>query len=460
MRSKGKDVELRRYKDILAIRGPSGVTVGFHARNLEIADLDDEAWQALADETRLQTADEVHGELETWHKEISSETSDQVSVRGIRALLLNIAQICNLNCTYCAAVDSDGTRESAGTYGSKVVRIDTQVAEEQIRHFLEAVPDGDAFEIEYCGGEPLLYPQIIESLCRYAELVVAGRNIAVQFSINTNGTLISPSVATLLARYRFHVNISLDGDPTVNDVTRPAKSGRSSTEQTLKGLANLRLVRNELGSLSVNCVFGAHNCGVERTFDFLESLQMNWDRYNFNFANNDSRETSEKSTTVYLDGLSNVAARVFARDGLTGLAKIAQFRRPLSRLAGQTRQHNYCGAGKSLIQSDTRADLYVCNWFMNDPAEKIGRGTDVSPSVLEQYDSSLIQLNRCETCWARHLCGGGCMAVHKSYSGDRHSKDPNFCRRTREVAAYAIWYYKQSLLENAFSAQATEKENA
>lgn len=452
MRWKGKDVELRRYKDILAIRGPAGETVGFHARNLEIADLDDDVWAALADETTLKSANEIRGELETWQKENSSETSDQKSERGIRALLLNIAQICNLNCTYCAAVDADGTRQSAGTYGSKVTRIDTRVAEEQIRHFLQSVPDGATFEIEYCGGEPLLYPQIVDSLCRYTELIIAGRNIAVQFSINTNGTLISPNVAALLARYRFHVNISLDGDATINDITRPAKNGRSSTEQTIRGLENLRAVRDKLGSLSVNCVFGTHNCDVERAFDFLESLQMNWDRYNFNFANNDSRETSEEFTTVYLDGLTKVAAQVFAREGLSGLAKVAQFRRPLSRLAGQTRQHNYCGAGKSLIQSDTRADLYVCNWFMNDPAEKIGHGTDVSPIALEQYAASLIELNRCETCWARHLCGGGCMAVHKSYSGDRHSKDPNFCRRTREVAAQAIWYYKQSLLEERINA--------
>src|SRR6185312_15969843 len=99
---------------------------------------------------------------------------------------------------------------------------------------------------------------------------------------------------------------------------------------------------------------------------FLDGLQLNWSRYNLNFANNDSPERSEHFTTIYLDGLKRTAAKVFARDGLTGLAKIAQFRRPLIRLASQTRQHNYCGAGKSLIQSDTRADLYVCNWFMND----------------------------------------------------------------------------------------------
>ena len=441
-------MELRRYKDILATRTPSGEIIGFHARNLEIAELDDSVWNALADEHSLKKTGEISRELEAWHNEISPDTTDQQPHTGIRALLLNIAQICNLNCTYCAAVDSDGNRDSAGTYGSKITKIDTKVAEEQIRHFIAKVPDGESFEIEFCGGEPLLYPQVIASLCRYARLMVSGRNVDIQFAINTNGTLISPQAADILAANKFHVTISLDGDPSVNDVTRPTramKAGHSSTEQTLKGLKNLNRVREKLGSLNVNCVFGSHNWHVERAYDFLASLELNWDRYNFNFANNAEPEKAAHYTDLYLDELKKTADKVFRLEGLTGLAKIKQFRRPLARLASQTRQHNYCGAGKTLIQSDTRADLYVCNWFMNDPAEKVGHKTEISEASLKHYDASLITLNRCETCWARHLCGGGCMAVHKSYSGDRHSKDPHFCRRTREIAAEAIWYFKQSL---------------
>ncbi len=440
-----RNVELRRYKDILATRTSSGEIIGFHARNLEIAELDERVWIALTDEQSLKNDDEISHELENWHNEICPDTTDEEPHTGIRALLLNIAQICNLNCTYCAAVDIAGHPDSAGTYGSKITKIDTKVAEEQIRHFIAKVPDEESFEIEFCGGEPLLYPQVIESLCRYARLMVSGRNVDIQFAINTNGTLISPKVADILAANRFHVTISLDGDASINDVTRPTKTGRSSTQQTLNGLSNLRRVREQLGSLNVNCVFGSHNWHVERAYDFLASLNLEWDRFNFNFANNDEPEKAGQYTDLYLVELKKTAAKVFARGGLAGLAKIKQYRRPLARLASQTRQHNYCGAGKTLVQSDTRADLYVCNWFMNDPAEKIGHKTEISRERLEHYDASLIALNRCETCWARHLCGGGCMAVHKSHSGDRHSKDPNFCRRTREIAAEAILYYKQYL---------------
>lgn len=437
----------RRYKDILATRTDDGPIVGFHADNLEIAELSETMWQALESEAELKNNGEIWNELESWQNELSRDTADEVMPKGVRTLLLNIAQICNLKCTYCAATDIDGANDSAGTYGSNVTKIDTTKAEQQIRHFLTAVNDGEVFELEFCGGEPLLYPQIIESLCRYARLMVTGRNIDLEFSINTNGTLITETVADLLAQYKFNVTISLDGDPTVNDVTRPTKANRglSSTELTLKGLQNLRRVRPNLGSLNVNCVFGRHNYQVERAFDFLESLKLNWDRYNFNFANNDDAETAFAVSNLYLSELKKTAAKLYERDGLAGLIKIKQYRRPLSRLASQTRQHNYCGAGKTLIQSDTRADLYVCNWFMNDPDEKIGHLTETSQRLMQHYEATLIKLNHCETCWARHLCGGGCMAVHKAFSGDRHSKDPNFCYRTREIAAEAIDYYRKEL---------------
>ncbi len=442
-------MQFRRYKDILATRAENGEVLGFHARNLEVAELSEKVWQALENEITLQKDSEIRAELEVWHKENSPDTTDIASSREISTLLLNVAQICNLKCTYCAAVDFDGKNESAGTYGSKITKIDTHKAEQQISYFLSNLKDSKSFEIEFCGGEPLLYPRVIESLCRYAQLMVSGRDIDLHFAINTNGTLITRESAEMLARYRFHVTVSIDGDPEVNDLTRPvkAKNGYGSTELTVRGLEQLRAVRNQLGTLAVNCVFGAHNTRVERAFDYLESLHLDFDRYNFNFSNNDRSETAFEISNRYLEELKKTAAKLYARDGLSGLVKIKQFRRPLTRLESQTRQHNYCGAGKSLIQSDTRADLYVCNWFMNDETEKIGHLTDLSKPHLEHYGSTLIELNHCQTCWARHLCGGGCMAVHKSFSGNRHEKDPNFCHRTRQIAALAIWYYKRSLHE-------------
>jgi uncharacterized protein len=438
-------MDFRRYKDILALKTEENRFIGFHSRNLAVAEISTELWQALEKSPALPP--DIHDELEAWNNEIDAQATDVNSFDKIRSLSLNIAQICNLGCTYCAAGGD-------GTYGSDVTKIDSTKAEVQIQYFLGLAKPGEHFQIEFLGGEPLLYPQVIESLCRYAHLCAAGQDIQLDFVITTNGTLITDEVAQMFARHQFAVTISLDGPPEINDLVRPSKStAKSSTAMTLDGLKKLIPVREKLRALNVNCVFGVHNTAVVDAYTFLTLLEMNWDLINLNFANsieqnNELGQAAEsRATEMYLSEIHELADHVFARTGLDGLAKIAQFRRPLTRLASQSRINSYCAAGKSLVLADTRADLYVCNWFMNDKEEKIGHLTTIDETKWKAYAPELIELNKCETCWARHLCGGGCMAVHKGFSGSKHEKNPNFCARTREIAALAVKYYTESNIE-------------
>lgn len=459
-------MSVRRYKDLIAIRPNPTRILGFHAHNLEVAELTDQLWQALADESSLLAQPEIKHELDQWNDEISDSTSDARETDSdggstIKKLSLNIAQICNLKCTYCAAGGD-------GTYGSTVKKIDLSVAKTQIDHFLrkfhqrrELNPSQENFRergevqtelfyIQFLGGEPLLYPAVISELCDYARFKadelssLSSVRIQLAFSVTTNGTLITPEVANLLANFNFSVVVSFDGDADSNDKARPAKAkNKSSTAMTLAGLNELRHVRQNLRSLKVNSVFGSHNMKIYDAYVDLTSMNINWDEINFLYANN---EQDEKNTPLYIEEMNRVAHHAFSNGGLKELAKIKQFATVLSRLAAQTRVHSYCGAGKTFIQSDTRGDLYACNWFMNDPSEKVGAKIEIQKNKLAHYEPSLIQLNKCESCWARHLCGGGCMAVHKSKTGNRHGKDPQFCERTRALAVTAIYYYAESLI--------------
>src|SRR5689334_16033352 len=97
-------MEIRRFKDLIAMKEAQKVW-GFHAYNLEVAELTEELWSALENEITLRTQPEMQQELENWNSEISPDTQDApLTAPGfIKKLSLNIAQICNLQCTYCAA---------------------------------------------------------------------------------------------------------------------------------------------------------------------------------------------------------------------------------------------------------------------------------------------------------------------------------------------------------------------
>lgn len=429
-------MELRRYKDVVAIQSGKHVW-GFHAHNMELAELTPELWSALETEATLQQNQQLLSEIESWHNEKSSDTHDALDSQQIKKLSLNVVQICNLRCTYCAAGGD-------GTYGSPTKKLDLSIAEKQIQHFLNSFEPGaenEPFQIHYLGGEPLLHPHIIRQLSHYAKLCVAGTKKEVAFSITTNGTLITPAIAEMLAEFQFSVIVSIDGDAATNDIARPTVSkNQSSTELTLRGLKELSQVRERLRALSVNSVFGEHNLKIVECYEFLMSLHSDWSEINFLYANNQP-DKDEQVTKEYIEKMNQVAHMAFTRNGLAGLAQVKQFQSVLMRLAAQTRIHSYCGAGKSLLQVDTKGDVYACNWFMNDVSEKMGAGIDIDQNKKLELAPSLIELNKCESCWARHFCGGGCMYVHKTKTGLRHGKDLQFCKRTRALGATAIHYY-------------------
>lgn len=439
-------MDLRSYKNILALPLANGRFVAFHAHNLDLAEITSGLWESL----NSHSASPGHlSELEEWSKEVDESTGTAEPAGFINSLSINVAQVCNLKCGYCAAGGD-------GTYGSAVPKLDLSKIEKQLEWIARKIPAGETLSIHFLGGEPLLYPKVIRHIADYIRAFAADRRFRIQFSITTNGTLINSISAKLLADLNCGVTVSLDGPAEVNDKMRPAKGlQNSSTTMTVAGLQQLQKVRDRLAYLKINSVFGAHYTGVLATYNYLQSLNLEIDGYNFNYANNSS---NEQVTRKYLTEMTEVAGQAFKSGGLTELARFTQFRSILGRLESKTRVESYCGAGKNLLQIDTKHELYPCNWFMGDTTESVGVDTSLNLEKWNKYSKSLVELNNCQSCWARHLCGGGCMAVHKDATGSKHSKDPLFCLRSRTLAAIAVRFYALTLLqENTEEGERNEK---
>lgn len=424
----------RLNNNVLAMPLGDNRYMAFHAQNMDVAEISYEAWQSL---NQTGANAEALQELQEWSLYIDPETQDAQNPRHINSLSINVAQVCNLKCDYCAA-DGDGS------YGSKIPQLDLHRIEKQLKWVADKLPAGESLHIHFLGGEPMLYPKAIAFIADYIRSYARKRQLSTNFSITTNGTLINSKSAKILADINCGVTVSLDGPKDINDSLRPAKNKSSSTEMTLAGLRQLKVVRKDLSYIKINSVFGTHNLAVLETYRFLRSLDIEIDAYNFNFANNSK---DKDATDQYLQQMQSLAKVAYENGGLTELAKFTQFRNTLARLEAQTRSHSYCGAGKSLLQIDTSHKLYPCNWFMGDESEVVGQDTELDSKKWDHYSPELNQLNNCNSCWARHLCGGGCMAVHKEASGNKHSKDPLFCQRSRGLSAEAIYYYTQNLLK-------------
>lgn len=444
-------LEMRRWNNLVALRMDSGKSIAFHTERMELADLDDEAWEAFPPHHRLpvnvsELSVAAH-ELAIWSEENASfakkETPYLPGAGGyldqnldsfeVSTFSLNLSQICNLRCTYCGAGD--------GSYGSQKFRADPELVTKQLKGFISRLSPGKTFTVQFVGGEPLLFPQDLFAITQSAKELALESSVNVQFSVVTNGTRIDKKMAQFLGQESFQVSLSWDGPSDVQNQFRPGKSGGESSKEVEVGIEHLQSVRSELRSLHVNSVMGKHNQDVVKSYQFLKSYDF--DLYNFGFAAEAEDQLASKN---YVQNMKNLADLVYEREGLNSLARILPFGRFLRALDDQTPVKNFCGAGKSFVHSDTKGHLYACNWFSGISKERLGYLDEIEASPRSGWLKPLTQKHNCGSCWARSLCGGGCAFVFKTKTGAAGElRDETFCERIVELAAICVFYYGKEL---------------
>ena len=433
-------MDLRRFEDIIAVQTSDGGIVAYHARNLEVAELSTEAYQQMATinlktnaaPLQILADDEASKSLKHWQAEHNPDVKSGKVEFGIKSLTLNVTQICNLKCSYCAAGGD-------GTYGDPVNRINVEKTLPQLKFFLDKLPGGSFFNLSFVGGEPFLYPEAMKLIYDYIQAESKGRNISCKYMVTTNGTLITDSVLEMLTTMKIHVTVSLDGSAAINDKVRPSKSNLSSTEQTLDGIKKLVSIRSSLASIGISGVYSSQNLEVKNSYLFFKTLGADWFEFNFSYTEKDSTAQLE-----YLSQMREVAELAWSYGGETELRRIKAFNAYFETLDSQQRIENFCGAGKSYLMIDAKNQLYTCPWVVGEKSEIVGAGASLDMTKLEKYQKPLIELNNCQTCWARFMCGGGCMFINRAHTGDKHLKDEMFCERTRGLILLGIMYYKKA----------------
>ncbi|HYR10224.1 MAG TPA: FxsB family cyclophane-forming radical SAM/SPASM peptide maturase [Longimicrobium sp.] len=153
------------------------------------------------------------------------------------AALLKVASRCNLNCDYCYVyqhADSSWRAQpklmSEATARQFGLRLDEYVAAQGL----------DRFSVIFHGGEPLLYSA--EGLARLAGIVrgAVRSSCALEFSLQTNGVLLTEEALGVLAARGISVSLSLDGPRHVHDRHRLNHAGESTFDATLAALRRLR----------------------------------------------------------------------------------------------------------------------------------------------------------------------------------------------------------------------------
>lgn len=169
-------------------------------------------------------------------------------------LVLSLTSDCNLRCIYCYA--EAGKQHKTMSWLTVKSAID-----ETIRNLLDE--GKEKFQLTFHGGgEPFVAFKLIKKTVKYVNSKWKGKK---DFSVVTNGTLITPEIADWLADNDFRLTISIDGPADIQNRQRPKANGKGSYDDALRGARLLKERGLKFGIRST-----ITNANVFRVKDLLE----------------------------------------------------------------------------------------------------------------------------------------------------------------------------------------------
>jgi uncharacterized protein len=317
-------------------------------------------------------------------------------------LTLNVAQSCNLSCSYCYADE--------GRFGGHADFMSFETAAHAIDSLLlNAV--GPRVTIGFMGGEPFLNRPLIHRSVAYAEERGARFRKHVGFSITTNGTLLTAADIELLRRNRFAVSVSLDGDAEVNDAMRHSRDGSSAARATLEHIRPL-LEDPGLARVAARATVTHLDLNIAERVEALAAA-------GFRDIGVSPLRTSPLEGLAVRDSDWPALLREMIRAAEVEWSRLAAGLAPrFSNLAIALKQIHLgsartlpCGAGANYVSVSAQGEYFTCHRTVGDARFTLGKD-ELDPDACSRFTTAR-QVDRqqpCSSCWARYLCGGGCHA--------------------------------------------------
>lgn len=330
------------------------------------------------------------------------QTDFDASLIPLSTMVLEVAQDCNLRCTYCYA--------EGGAYGKQINHMDPDTARAAVRLLIDGSRDRDTVTLVIFGGEPLLNMAAVRAAVEEAEAMSHSTGKKVFISLTTNATLLNPEIIEFMHQHRIAVAVSLDGPADVHDVNRPDAVGGGSYDQIVGQLDGLIKGASSAVAARVTLTPGQWS-RVEEVFSHLMGLGF----HEVGIApvspiRSDLLPKAEHEDILF-EGFASLA-RVFVNVAKSG--RILPFSNLIDLLArlhtGQTKSVS-CGAGYGYLAVDVRGRYYLCHRLVGE--ESFCVGDLVGGPDQEKIRGALGSVTcgkeeMCRSCWARTLCAGGC----------------------------------------------------
>lgn len=338
---------------------------------------------------------------------------EKLSSGGVKALCLFISHNCNLACRYCF------TRRE----GEKTLSHMTWDVGKRAVDFLLEYEGGYYREMDFFGGEPLLNFPLIRQIVEYAREKSSQKKKQFNFTLTTNASLLQDEIIDFLNRENISVILSLDGRPQVHDLMRRFKNGAGSYDNTVKNIKKLLQSRSNKDDY-IRGTYTRNNLDFYKDIEHI--LELGFDSLSLEpvVSNEESFALREEDLGVLEQQYDRLVDLYQERKEKGNPFVFYHFILDMEKGPCLYKRLSGCGAGLDYLAVAADGSLYPCHQFVGMDEFYMGniieQQVGLNREIGERISGAAWQREECSACWARYLCGRGCVAGSYFLGGDLH----------------------------------------
>lgn len=377
----------------------------------------------------------INGEMlytKDLYEKIAMESGDKESY--IKALCLNIIHDCNLRCKYCFADEGE-------YHGARKV-MSAEVGKKAIDFVIEKSGPRKNIEVDLFGGEPLMAFDTIKEIVEYAKTQEKLHKKLIRFTMTTNATLLNDEIMKYMDENMGNIVLSIDGRKSVNDKVRTRIDGSGSYDRILPNIQKMVNMRDKSKAYYVRGTFTREN------LDFYEDVKhmadLGFKEISIEpvvLPNEHELSLREEDLPVIFEQYDKLYADMLQRHKDGTDFKFYHFNIDLQGGPCVYKRISGCGAGHEYVAITPDGDIYPCHQFVGNEDFLMGdiyKGINNKKMEHQFKTAHIYNKPKCNDCWAKFYCSGGCQANNFNFNGDMHIPYEIGCQMQKKRIECAI----------------------
>lgn len=330
----------------------------------------------------------------------------------VKALCLHIAHDCNLACKYCFAEE--------GEYHGRRALMSLEVGKKAIDFLIENSGNRRNLEVDFFGGEPLMNWDVVKEIVRYGRSKEEIYNKNFRFTLTTNGVLLNDEVMEFVNKEMSNVVLSLDGRKEVNDAMRPFRNGKGSYDLIVPKFKKLAESRNQM-NYYVRGTFTHDN--LDFSNDVIHFADLGFKQMSIEPVVGDDSEKyaiKEEDLPKVMEEYDKLAKEYIKRHKEGNGFNFFHFMIDLEQGPCVAKRLSGCGSGTEYLAVTPWGDLYPCHQFVGQEEFLLGNVNDgiTRQDICDEFKlCNVYAKDKCQDCFARYYCSGGCAANSYKFHG-------------------------------------------